>query len=157
MSCCEPAAPQVETFEEQVTRVTRSVLPEKSRVVRLCMESQVRDRVCTSIRECKRQCYRAAKFLKRSMRDVRAVQNLVPKAPTKKELAQRKADEEGLAACTGKSTNCGYELLVANAYAADATIRCLMQKARALSDCCVTLVLSVECVCGTYISGSLFF
>ena len=32
-----------------------------------------------------------------------------------------------------------------------------MQKARALSDCCVTLVLSGECVCGTYISGSLFF
>ena len=54
MSSCEPAAPQVETFEEKVARATRSMSPEKSRVVRLCMESQVRDKVCTTIRECKR-------------------------------------------------------------------------------------------------------
>ena len=96
------------------------------------MESQVRDRVCTSIRECKRQWYRAAKYLKRSMRDVRAVQNLVPKAPTKKELAQRKADEEGLAAYRKEYHNCGYELLVATAYATDATIRCLHAKSARL-------------------------
>ena len=39
MSPCDPAAPQVETFEEQVTRVTGSMSPGKSRVVRLCMET----------------------------------------------------------------------------------------------------------------------
>ena len=39
--------------------------------------------------------------MKRSMRHVRARQDLVPKARTKKELAERKADEEHLAA-TGK-------------------------------------------------------
>ena len=43
MSPCEPAAPQVETFEERVIRVTRSMSPEKTRVVRLCMEYGVRN------------------------------------------------------------------------------------------------------------------
>ena len=111
MSPCEPAAPQVETFEERVLRATRSMSPDKSRVVRLCMESDARDKRCASILECKRQWHRAGNALKRSMRDVRAVQNLVPKARTKQartkqaqrgreknELSQRKADEEQLAA-----------------------------------------------------------
>ena len=54
--------------------------------------------------------YRAAKFLnlKRSMRDVRATQKLVPKARTKKELAQRKADEEQLAAYRKEYHDCGH-------------------------------------------------
>ena len=52
MSCCEPAAPQVETFEERVARATRSMSPEKSRVVRLCIESDARDKYCASIIEC---------------------------------------------------------------------------------------------------------
>ena len=103
MSCCEPAAPQVETFEERVTRATRSMSPEKSRVIRLCIETEYHDKWCDSILECKRQCYRAAKFLKRSMRDVRAVQNLVPKARTKKELSRRKTKRSSLPA--GKSTS----------------------------------------------------
>ena len=114
MSCCEPAAPQVETFEERVTRATRSMSPEKSRVIRLCIETEYHDKWCDSILECKRQCYRAAKFLKRSMRDVRAVQNLVPKARTKKELAQRKTDEEQLAAYRKEYHNCGHEWLEQN-------------------------------------------
>ena len=70
--------------------------PEKSRVhvVRLCIESDARDKWRASILECKRQCYREAKALKRLMRNRRARQNLVPKARTKKELAEQKADEE---------------------------------------------------------------
>ena len=88
MSCCEPAAPQVETFEERVARATRSMSPEKSRVVRFCMESHERDKVCASIRECQRQCYREVKALKRLMKDRRARQNLVPKARTKNELVE---------------------------------------------------------------------
>ena len=48
MCPCEPAAPQVETFEEKVARATRSMSPEKSRVVRLCMESSARDKRCAS-------------------------------------------------------------------------------------------------------------
>ena len=50
------------------------------------------------------------------MRDVRATQNLVPKALTKKELAQRKADEEQLAAYRKEYHDCGYEWLVQNAF-----------------------------------------
>ena len=114
MSPCDPAAPQVETFEEQVTRVTGSMSPGKSRVVRLCMEADVCDQMCADSRECQRQCQRQVKFLKRSMRDVRARQNLVPKARTKKELAQRKADEEQLAAIRKDYHKDGSSLLVAN-------------------------------------------
>ena len=68
MCPCEPAAPQVETFEERCLRATRSMSPEKSRVVRLCIESDVRDKWCASIIECKQQCYRQGKALKRTMR-----------------------------------------------------------------------------------------
>ena len=119
MSCCEPAAPQVETFEEKVTRVTRSMSPEKSRVVRLCMESQVRDKVCASIRECKRYCYKEASALKRKMRADRATQNLVPKARTKKELAERKEDEEKLAAARKRYHDFGHEWRVNDAFRND--------------------------------------
>ena len=109
MPPCEPAAPQVETFEERVLRATRSMSPEKSRVVHLCIESGVRDKYCASILECQRQWRRAGNALKRSMKDVRAVQNLVPKARTKRELAQRKADEEKLAAYRKEYLDCVHE------------------------------------------------
>ena len=66
------------------------------------------------------------------MRADRRLQKLVPKARTKKELAQRKADEEGLAAYRKEYHDCGHALLVANAYAADATIRCLHAKSARL-------------------------
>ena len=97
--------------------------PEKSRVVRLCIESDVRDKWCASIRECQRQCYRQVKFLKRSMRDVRATQNLVPKARTKKELAQRKADEEQLAAIRKMYHDYGHEWRVEHAYRVEAYMK----------------------------------
>ena len=157
MSPCEPAAPQVETFEEKVARATRSMSPEKSRVVRLCMEADARDKCCASMLECQRQCQRQVKFLKRSMRDVRARQNLVPKARTKKELAQRKADEEQLAAIRKRYHDYEHEWRVEHTYRVEAYMKMEMQKSRGSSDCCVTLVVSGECVCGTYISGSLFF
>ena len=123
MSPCEPAAPQVETFEEKVARATRSMSPEKSRVVRLCMEADARDKCCASMLECQRQCQRQVKFLKRSMRDVRARQNLVPKARTKKELAQRKADEEQLAAIRKRYQDYGHEHVVEHAYRVEAYMK----------------------------------
>ena len=158
MSPCEPAAPQVETFEEKVARATRSMSPEKSRVIRLCMESQARDKWCASIDKSQRHLAREAKALKRLMRDRRARQNLVPKARTKKELTEQKEHEEKLAASAGKSTKivgmkswCKMHIVWMSQRGGP------MQKLRASSDCCVTLVVSGECVCGTYISGSLFF
>ena len=98
------------------------------------------------------------RFEKGKMRADRRLQKLVPKARTKKELAQRKADEEQLAAYRKEYHDCGHEWLVQNAYRNDTTERGLpLQKLRASSDCCVTLVVSGECVCGTYMSGSLNF
>ena len=71
--------------------------------------------------------------------------NLVPKARTKKELAQRKADEEGLAEYRKEyqyivGMNCWWPVHMLHMLQSGAS----MQKARARSDCCVTLVLSVE-------------
>ena len=102
--------------------------PEKSRVVRLCMESQVRDKVCASIRECKRYCYKEASALKRKMRADRATQNLVPKARTKKELAERKEDEEKLAAARKRYHTYEHDEFVASAYATHAMIKHLHAK-----------------------------
>ena len=102
---CEPAAPPVETFEERVLRATRSFSPEKTRVVRLCMEYGVRNEWCDNIEREKRYCYLQAKALKRIMKAARREQNLVPKARTKKQLAARKADEERLAACEKHTTH----------------------------------------------------
>ena len=97
MRPCEPAAPPVETFEERVVKATRSMSPEKSRVERLAMIYDGCNDWCASIRRRKRVCYQAAKALKRAMSAIRATQNLVPKARTKKQLAERKDDEERLA------------------------------------------------------------
>ena len=63
------------------------------------------DEICANILQLKRQYYREAKALKRTMRDLRATQNLVPKARTKKELAERKADEERLATIRKDTTH----------------------------------------------------
>ena len=123
MSPCDPAAPQVETFEEQVTRVTRSMSPEKSRVVRLYMEMQGRDEVCRIYRKCKRDGYMAAKAVKEKMSADRRKQNLVPKARTKKELAQRKADEEQLAAIRKRYQDYGHAWVVEHAYRVEAYMK----------------------------------
>ena len=121
------------------------------------MESQARDKWCASIDKSQRHLARECKALKRLMREGKRRQNLVPTACTKKELAEQKEDEKKLAACRKEYHDCGHEWRVQNAYAVDAMERWAHAKSDASSDCCVTLVLSVECVCGTYISGSLFF
>ena len=68
MSCCDPAAPQVETFDERVSRVTGSMSPGKSRVTRLYMEMLQRDETCRIYRKCKRLGYANAKLVKEKMR-----------------------------------------------------------------------------------------
>ena len=132
MSCCKQAAPWWSTFEEQVSRVTVSMSPEKSRVVRLGMEMQGRDEVCRIYRKCKRDGYMAAKDLKEKMSIDRRAQNLVPKARTKKELATRRADEEMLAAIRKDYHNNESSLRVANIYATHAMIMMLHAKSARL-------------------------
>ena len=85
---CEPAAPPVETFEERVVKATRSFSPEKTGVTRLCMEYGERNEICALTHRRKRQYYLHAKYLKRAMSAIRRQQNLVPKARTKKQLAE---------------------------------------------------------------------
>ena len=116
MRPCEPTAPPVETFEERVVKATRSFSPEKTRVTRLCMEYGERNEICALINRRKRQYYLHAKALKRSMSAIRRRQNLVPKARTKKELAERKADEERLATIRKEYHACDPEWLKADIY-----------------------------------------
>ena len=92
MSPCKQAAPWWSNFEEQVSRATRSMSPDKSRVTRLYMEMEGRDEVCRIYRKCKRLGYANAKLVKEKMSADRRKQNRVPKARTKKELATRKAE-----------------------------------------------------------------
>ena len=120
---CEPAAPPVETFEERVLRATRSFSPEKTRVTSLCMEYGERNEICALINRRKQEYYLHAKALKRSMSAIRRRQNLVPKARTKKELAERKADEERLATIRKEHHACDPEWLEAHAYRSDAGCR----------------------------------
>ena len=62
--------------------------------------------------------------MKRTMlRHIRARQNLVPKARTKKELAERKADEEQLAAIRKDYHDYGAEWRVQDIYRNDTTVR----------------------------------
>ena len=68
------------------------------------------------------------KALKRLMRKS-ARQNLVPKARTKKELAEQKADEEKLADARKKYDDYGHEWLVQNAY-------CFAQKCPCFVEAC---------------------
>ena len=128
MSCCEPAAPQVETFDERVSRVTRSMSPDKSRVVRLYLEMEVRENLCRILRKCKRLGYANAKLVKEKMSADRRLQNLIPKARTKKEKATRKADEEQLADIRKTYHNDESSLRVANIYATHACMHFLHAK-----------------------------
>ena len=88
------------------------------------MESGERDKWCASILECKRQCRRGSNALKGKMRADRRLQNLVPKARTKKELAQRKTDEEQLAAYQKEQVDCVHEWTVQNSFRNDTMLRC---------------------------------
>ena len=97
--------------------------PEKTRVVRLCMEYGERNECCVLIRRLKRQYYLHAKALKRSMSAIRRQQNLVLKARTKKQLAERNADEERLATIRKEYHACDPEWLEAHAYRSDAGCR----------------------------------
>eukprot|EP00964_Phaeocystis_antarctica_P153885 scaffold122319_cov30-Phaeocystis_antarctica.AAC.1 len=119
----EPAVPQVETFEERVVKATRSLSAEKTRVVRLCMEYGERNEICVLINRRKREYYLHAKALKRSMSAIRRQQNLVLKARTKKQLAERNADEERLATIRKEYHACDPEWLEAHAYRTDAGCR----------------------------------
>ena len=132
MSCCEPAAPQVETFDERVSRVTGSMSPGKSRVTRLYMEMLQRDETCRIYRKCKRLGYANAKLVKEKMRADRRLQNLIPKARTKKEKATRQADEEQLADIRKTYHNDESSLRVANIYATHACMHFLHAKSARL-------------------------
>ena len=84
------------------------------------MEYGERNEICALINRRKQEYYLHAKALKRAMSAIRRRQNLVPKARTKKELAERKDDEEQLATIRKEYHACGPEWLRAHAYRTEA-------------------------------------
>ena len=110
----------METFDERVSRLTRSMSPDKSRVVRLHMVMLQREETCRIYRKCKRLGKANAKLVKEKMSADRRLQNLFPKARTKKELATRKQDEEELAAIRKTYHNDESSSRVADIYATHA-------------------------------------
>ena len=130
--------------------------PEKSRVVRLCMESHKRDRCCASILECRRPCYTKANALKRLMKNIRARDKTSSRRRTRRRswlCAEGRRREAGC--LPERYYDFEDEWNVQNSFRAEVTIRCLHSKiARLERLLCDAVVVSGECVCGTYISGS---
>ena len=106
--------------------------PDKSQVTRLYMEMLGRDEVCRIYRKCKRLGYANAKLVKEKMSADRRLQNLIPKARTKKEKATRQADEEQLADIRKTYHNDESSLRVANIYATHACMHFLHAKSARL-------------------------
>ena len=82
-------------------------------------------------------------------------QNLEAKARTKKEQAELAALDQELAEARKDYWDYQHKWTLMNIrreHACDGKWFS-MQKSRALSDCCVTLVVSGKCVCGTCLSG----
>ena len=84
--------------------VTAPMSPEKTEVVRLAFEAHCADECCNSLRKGMRECKRGEMCLKGAMYLEFFLQDRVPKARTKAELAERAADELEVAECKARWT-----------------------------------------------------
>ena len=87
------------------------------------MEMQARDKWCASIDKCQQHLARECKYVKREMRAKLRTIAARRKAPTKKDKATRKADEERLATCRKEYVDLASEWIQQNAFAVDVTMR----------------------------------
>ena len=83
---------------------TAPMSPEKTEVVRLTIEATCADECCNSLRKGMRECKRGEMLLKFAMYLKKKLQDRVPKARTKAELAERAADELEVAECKARYT-----------------------------------------------------
>ena len=104
MNLDELPADYVSPMDKEFLEATAPMSPEKTEVVRLATEAYCADECCNSLRKGMRECKRTEMLLKFAMYLKKKLQDRVPKARTKAELAERAADEERLAECKARWT-----------------------------------------------------
>ena len=109
------------------------------------------------MRRTERRGYRSAKAVELLVEVRRRTENLVPAAYAKRSLVQWKADEKELAAARARYHKARSRWRVAKVRRGDARETFFVAKIARSSDCCVAWVVCGFRICGTYISGSLFF
>ena len=94
--------------------------PEKTEVVRLAFDATLANDCCKSIWKCRRECHVQARAIEKEMHQKRRQQNLVPKARTKAQLAERAADEQKVAEVRARRDDYGNQWRVMNHRLSDA-------------------------------------
>ena len=102
MNLDELPADYVSPWTKKFLEATAAMSPEKTEVVRLTIEAQCADECCNSLRQGMRECKLGEMNLKGAMYMKKKLQDRVPKARTKAELAERAADELKVAECKAR-------------------------------------------------------
>ena len=98
----EPAVPQWSDRWEIFNKVTAPMSPEKTEVTRLYARANQANECVNGLRQAMRYCKREEVCIKGAMYMKQRKQDLVPKARTKAELAERAADELKVAECKAR-------------------------------------------------------
>ena len=121
MGVQELAAPATSTWTQRFLEATAQMSPpEKTEVVRLAFDATLANNCCESIWKCRRECHAQARAVEKEMHHKRRQQNLVPKARTKAQLAERAADEQKLAEARARRDDYGNQWRVMNHRLSDA-------------------------------------
>ena len=104
MNLDELPADYVSPMDKEFLEATAPMSPEKTEVVRLAFEAHCADECCNSLRNGMRENKKTEMLLKFAMYLKKKLQDRVPKARTKAELAERAADELEVAECKARYT-----------------------------------------------------
>ena len=143
MGVQEPAAPATSTCTQSSPEIDAPMSPEKTEVTRLYARANQAQECVNGLRQAMRYCKRDEVCIKGAMYMKKRKQDLVPKARTKAELAERAADEQLLAECKANYEEVFWYWACMCVDLADARVQgegppC-KKKTRSSSACCVTL------------------
>ena len=134
-----------------------SVLPEKTEVCRLYFYLTLPNRWCAQMRRTERRGYRMAKAVELLVEVRRRTANLVPAASAKRSLPNGTQMRRSWLQLEQGTTNARARWRAAKERRGDARETFFIANIARSSDCCVAWVVCGFRICGTYISGSLFF
>ena len=124
----EPAGPATSPWTQRFLEATAPMSPEKTEVVRLAIDAHLADECCNHLWQGVRECRKEENFIELAMYEKKRRQDLVPKARTKAELAERAADEQQLAECRARRDDFGHEWTLMMHRRADAREKALWAK-----------------------------
>ena len=113
MNLDEPAGPAISPWTQRFLEATAQMSPEKTEVVRLAIDAHLANDWCQSIWKCRQLCNVEERAIKNEMHYKRRRQDLVPKARTKAQLAERAADEQKMAEVRARRDDYGNQWRVA--------------------------------------------